>query len=155
MTILLDSLPTLSYYLVMESRRLTKRQAAWQGMNWIRPEKRLAIYLRDGLACCYCGDAIEQGATLTLDHIVAHSRGGRNEAANLVTCCKRCNGARGNRSWKAFAAKVAGYLNHGVTPEAIILHITTTRRRPVDVPAAKNLIGQRGGFSAACQGNRA
>jgi 5-methylcytosine-specific restriction endonuclease McrA len=32
----------------------TSRYEKRQGMNWIRPEKRLAIYLRDGLACCYC-----------------------------------------------------------------------------------------------------
>jgi len=38
-----------------------------QGMNWIRKEKRLAIYLRDGLACGYCGQSIEDGAKLTLD----------------------------------------------------------------------------------------
>lgn len=32
-----------------------------QGMNWIRKDKRLAIYMRDGMACVYCG--------LTLDHL--------------------------------------------------------------------------------------
>src|SRR5438128_11454104 len=38
------------------------RKVKNQGMNWIRPEKRLALYLRDGLACCYCGEAVEDGA---------------------------------------------------------------------------------------------
>lgn len=32
------------------------RKADWQGMNWIRQDKRLAIYLRDGLACVWCGE---------------------------------------------------------------------------------------------------
>lgn len=120
-----------------------------QGMNWIRPERRLAIYLRDGLACCYCGATVEDGAKLTLDHIVAHSKGGSNEAGNLVTCCHKCNSSRGNRSWRKFAAAVASYLNHGTTPEEIIAHISRTRKRVVDVAEAKEIISRRGGFSAA------
>ena len=65
---------------------MTKRKANWQGMNWIRQEKRLAIYLRDGMSCAYCGASVEGGAQLSLDHVKPHSRGGSNAAANLVTC---------------------------------------------------------------------
>lgn len=133
----------------MTTNRHNLSNGQGQGMNWIRPEKRLAIYLRDGLACCYCGESVEQDAKLTLDHLTPHSKGGLNEPANLVTSCHRCNSSRGNRSWKGFAAKVAGYLNHGVTPAAIIAHITNTRRRVIDVTAAKELIARRGGFTAA------
>ena len=123
-------------------------------MNWIRPEKRLAIYLRDGLACCYCGESIEDGAKLTLDHIVPYSRGGGNEAQNLVTCCHRCNSARGNRPWRKFAAKVADYLDHGVQAADIVRHINATRRRKLDVAAAKELISRRGSFVAAVKGEK-
>lgn len=56
-----------------------------QGMNWIRPTTRLAIYLRDGLACVYCGQALEDGVQLTLDHIKPWCRGGRHSPGNLVT----------------------------------------------------------------------
>jgi 5-methylcytosine-specific restriction endonuclease McrA len=70
----------------------------WQGMNWIRQEKRLAIYLRDGCACVWCGAKVEEGAQLTLDHVRCHSAGGSNAASNLVTACKRCNDSRGARS---------------------------------------------------------
>lgn len=118
-------------------------------MNWIRKEKRLAIYLRDGLACCYCGDSVEGGAKLTLDHLRAHANGGTNNPTNLVTCCHRCNSARGKRSWKAFAFKVADYVNHGVKASDIVQHITRTSRRAIDVPAAKLLMAQRGGFTQA------
>ena len=123
-----------------------------QGMNWIRPEKRLAIYLRDGLACCYCGAGIEDGTKLTLDHIRPYSSGGTNQGTNLVTCCHRCNCSRGKRSWKGFAGAVAQYLNHGVTAEQIEKHITSTRRRKLDLLAAKELMDRRGGFSAALKG---
>ena len=118
-------------------------------MNWIRPEKRLAIYLRDGLACCYCGESVEAGAKLTLDHLTPHSKGGSNEPTNLVTCCHRCNSSRGNRPWRKFAASVAEYLNHGVRTADIVSHIERTRRRVIDVAGATELIGRRGGFSAA------
>ena len=80
----------------MYNRGMSKRTENWQGMKWIRNEKRLAIYLRDGLACVYCAESVEDGATLTLDHLKTHFRGGSNEAGNLVTACKRCNSSRGN-----------------------------------------------------------
>ena len=91
-----------------------KRARDWQGMNWVRQSTRLAIYMRDGLACAYCGATIEDDAQLTLDHIRPHSAGGGNQAANLVTCCKRCNSARGDRPLRTFARSVADYLGHGL-----------------------------------------
>jgi hypothetical protein len=42
-------------------------------------------------------------------------------------------------------------LNHGITAEAIINHIETTIQRPLDVPAAKAILANRGGFTAAMQ----
>lgn len=120
-----------------------------QGMRWIRHEKRLALYLRDGLACAYCGYGIEDGAQLTLDHLHPHSTGGSNDATNLVTCCMRCNSSRGNRDYRQFAEAVAAYVNHDVTAAAILAHIATTVQRPFDVAAAKALIAQRGSFAQA------
>jgi len=121
-----------------------------QGMNWIRPEKRLAIYLRDGFACCYCGASIEHDeAKLTLDHLKPYIKGGGNDARNLVTCCHHCNSVRGSRPWRQFAAHVATYINHGVQREAITAHVQRTVRRALDVLAAKQLILERGGFSCA------
>ena len=132
-------------------KKKASRKERNQGMNWIRPEKRLAIYLRDGLACCYCGDTVEDGK-LTLDHLRPYASNGSNAPTNLVTCCAKCNSSRGKRSWKLFAGKVAAYLNHGVTATAIVQHVETTRRRSLDVAAAKTLIGRRGGFTAALKG---
>ena len=123
---------------------MSERKANWQGMNWIRQEKRLAIYLRDGLACVWCGDSVENGATLSLDHLKPHSKGGTNDATNLVCACARCNSSRGNRSVKKFAEVTAAYLNHGVKADDITSHIRRTVRRVLDVNAAKALIAQRG-----------
>jgi 5-methylcytosine-specific restriction endonuclease McrA len=77
---------------------MTTRQQGWQGSKWIRPERRLAIYLRDGLACVWCGAAVEDGVSLSLDHVTCRVHGGDNGNSNLVTACSRCNGSRGSRS---------------------------------------------------------
>jgi hypothetical protein len=122
-----------------------------QGMNWIRPSKRLAIYLRDGLACGYCHATIEQGARLTLDHLVPYSKGGTNDATNLVTACGRCNSSRGNRTVQTFIVSVAAYLNRAGAAPAIAAHIKRCRARTLDVPAAALLMANRGGFVAACR----
>ena len=121
-----------------------RSRGQWQGMNWIRQEKRLAIYLRDGLACAYCGDSVEDGATLTLDHLTPHSRGGSNATANLVTACERCNKSRGVRPVRTFCRAVAEYLNHDVTAREIERHVRATSRRALDMDEAKALIARRG-----------
>lgn len=70
------------------------------GMNWIRQEKRLSIYMRDNFSCLYCGVGIEQAEiVLTLDHVVHH---GSNDASNLVTACFDCNRAKSCWSLRKF-----------------------------------------------------
>ena len=125
-----------------------------QGMNWIRKEKRLAIYLRDGLACAYCGAGVEDSERLTLDHLKPYSNGGKNDQTNLVTCCLRCNSVRGNRPWQRFCTDVATYLDHSIHPQEIVNHIVKTSRRPINVPMAKTIIKRRGGFAAALRGGK-
>jgi len=81
-----------------------------QGSKWIRPEKRLAIYLRDGMACAYCGRGIEdtdESPQLTLDHITPRSKGGSNEATNLITACVRCNSRRKDMPLRTFIGAAA------------------------------------------------
>ena len=113
-----------------------------QGMNWIRREKRLAIYLRDGLACAYCGEGIEDGAQLTLDHLRPNSKGGSNEPANLVTACRRCNTHRGVRPVRSFCRAVAEYTGRSASEiERTVRRLT---RRTIDVSAAREMIARRG-----------
>ena len=64
------------------------------GSKWIRPEKRMAIYIRDGFDCVYCRGVFPLGTDLTLDHITPRSLGGSTDASNLVTCCLSCNSSR-------------------------------------------------------------
>lgn len=87
----------------MTNRNRTKNKAN-NGGKWIRPEKRRAIYVRDNLACVYCGKHIDEGIELTLDHVHPTELGGSNEAENLVTCCKQCNSAKGKKTIRQFLA---------------------------------------------------
>lgn len=121
------------------------------GAKWIRRDKRLAIYLRDGMACAYCGSVIEDGVTLGLDHLVPRSAGGGNEAANLITCCNKCNSSRGDRGVTEFVEAVAVYLNHGIQASEILDHIrtrTVQKLKPFR-DEAKVIIGRRSTFSKA------
>lgn len=122
------------------------RKENWQGMNWCRQNTRLAIYLRDGLACAYCGDSVENGVKLTLDHIQPHDLGGTNATCNLVTCCHRCNSSRGKRSVRAFASAVSEYLNHDVKASEIIKHINACASRDLKPyrEQARQMIALRG-----------
>jgi hypothetical protein len=133
-------------------RTQTERQKAWQGSKWITPLRRLAIYLRDGLACVYCGAAVEDGAQLSLDHLKCHVNGGGNESSNLVTCCKRCNSSRGSRTVAAFCRAVACYLNHGADPKQIERHVRACAKRSVPTAEARELLARRGGLTAALAG---
>lgn len=126
---------------------MTKRQSAWQGMNWIGRQRRLAIYLRDGLACVYCGASIEDGAQLTLDHLRTHVDGGGNESTNLVTCCKTCNSSRGARSVAAFCRAVAEYL--GRDPQETLRRVRNSARRVLPTAEARELLARRGSVKRA------
>jgi hypothetical protein len=122
------------------------RNVANQGGKWIRPEKRLAIYLRDRFTCTWCGEKLTE-LNATLDHLSPQSNGVNNLSKNLVSSCKRCNSARGNRSMTEFALVVASYINHGETCENILRRIRRRRRRRLSIEWAKALIGLHRSFS--------
>ena len=72
----------------------------------IRPDLRLALYLRDRFTCVYCLADLH-GAhpqDITLDHLVCDSHGGSNDPANLVTACRSCNCSRQDTPLNRFAS---------------------------------------------------
>lgn len=119
----------------------------WSGGKWITPTRRIALYLRDGMACVWCGAGIEDGIQLSLDHLKCNVKGGGNESSNLITCCTRCNSSRAHRSVTAFARALAAYLNHGVTPEQIVRRVRAAAKREVPIAQAKELLAVRGGIT--------
>ena len=50
------------------------------------------IFKRDRNRCVYCGTK----DSLTIDHVVPRSAGGRDSWDNLVTACQKCNAKKGN-----------------------------------------------------------
>jgi 5-methylcytosine-specific restriction endonuclease McrA len=128
-----------------------RHRGNWHGMNWIRQAKRLAIYLRDGLACAYCGASVESGTQFTLDHVHAHTHGGHNHESNLVTCCLRCNASKNSRTLAQFARAVAAYINHNVSAKQIVAHVRACTSRALGKYRleAKQLIARRGSASRA------
>ncbi len=106
--------------------------------RWIRVEKRLAIYVRDGFACAYCGTSLRNAAPadVTLDHLLPRSAGGTNDATNLVTACRSCNSSRQDRPWVDFATGGARD------------RIEQLRHAPLNMALARALIEDRAGDDA-------
>src|SRR5580693_3705194 len=111
---------------------MTIRHSRNHGMNWLRQEKRLAIYLRDQMRCLYCQAGTK--AWLSLDHLKPTCEGGGNESENLVTCCMSCNGRRAHRPWKTFA-------------KGAVRRIEKARLLPLPISAARALLAQHGGLA--------
>jgi len=57
--------------------------------------KKKLVLERDNYICVYCG---KQNHSMTVDHILPKSRGGKNTYMNTITSCKVCNHHKGNRT---------------------------------------------------------
>ena len=58
---------------------------------------RINVFGRDRFTCQYCGS--QPGtASLTYDHILPKSRGGKTEWLNIVTACLDCNNEKADRT---------------------------------------------------------
>jgi len=57
------------------------------------PATKKAILQRDKHQCAYCLDYGD-----TVDHIIPKSKGGNGTFGNLVACCRKCNGKKGNKT---------------------------------------------------------
>ena len=88
------------------AKKTTSRDGQHQASGqWIRTDKRLAIYLRDHMTCLYCLRDLHDAdpADITLDHLVCRSDGGANDETNLVTSCRSCNCSRKDQPLSRFA----------------------------------------------------
>lgn len=66
-------------------------QARWMDGRKVGQARRYAILRRDGFCCVYCGGRASPDRALEVDHILAASHGGGNQAGNLVSACWDCN----------------------------------------------------------------
>jgi len=56
------------------------------------------VWERDGHVCQYCEKKITVKADLTTDHVHPESRGGKTSYDNMVTCCRKCNAKKDNKT---------------------------------------------------------
>jgi 5-methylcytosine-specific restriction endonuclease McrA len=82
----------------------TRRRNAKRKENGIyKISKQELIKLNEG-SCFYCGST----QRITVDHVVAISRGGTDSIGNLVSACKSCNSQKRQLTimeWRLFRAK--------------------------------------------------
>jgi 5-methylcytosine-specific restriction endonuclease McrA len=72
-------------YAAQQRRRARKATAP---VNDLTRKQWRAIKAAFGNRCAYCGEHFER---LTMDHIIALSKGGSHTAANVVPACHSCN----------------------------------------------------------------
>lgn len=61
-------------------------------MAFINSGSRYRIYKRDNHRCLKCGCP----HSLTIDHVIPLSKGGKNHVDNYQTLCRKCNSKKGN-----------------------------------------------------------
>jgi 5-methylcytosine-specific restriction endonuclease McrA len=75
-------------------------EKCWELIEKHRLSKDKVLWYRDGKSCRYCGKRISLNS-MTKDHIIPKSKGGRNTYDNLICCCETCNKIKGRRDvWK-------------------------------------------------------
>jgi hypothetical protein len=72
---------------------------------------RFQILERDSYTCRFCGKRAPE-TELEVDHVMPRSKGGSDDASNLVTACRDCNRGKGDRvidlsrtDWNALLGK--------------------------------------------------
>lgn len=68
------------------------------------PLNRENVFKRDSYCCVYCGD--DNRKTLTLDHVIPQSKGGKDTWENLVTACRRCNGEKSDLTLEEYGKEI-------------------------------------------------
>lgn len=74
--------------------------------HWTHTRTRLAE--AQNWKCCFCGVYMTEHSgkknSVTVEHVVAQSKGGSDDPSNLAASCSRCNGNRGNADVEDFLA---------------------------------------------------
>lgn len=83
---------------------------------------RINVFSRDKYTCQYCGREPGTGS-LTYDHVLPRSRGGKTVWDNIATCCIPCNSKKADR-----------------TPEEAGMKLRTKPAKPSWTPHAKLII---------------
>ena len=88
-------------------RTRKKRELTMMGLQQVGVDVRVALLLRTGGGCWYCGNPLTM-ASVTVDHVVPLARGGNPVFDNLVACCNECNTAKGQSTLEEFRRRRGG-----------------------------------------------
>ena len=72
-----------------------------QQFFYYKRHKNVKARVKEGIlsefnhSCAYCGSKSKR---LTLDHVLAHSKGGMDSWRNLVPACAKCNASKGSKN---------------------------------------------------------
>lgn len=66
----------------------------------------------DGI-CWYCGVDLIPWKSFSVDHLIPISKGGGDEYANVVPCCRKCNIGKRDRNLEEFREKLAKRVEGG------------------------------------------
>lgn len=96
------------------------------------PFSKKNIFLRDDYRCQYCGKGFS-GASLTFDHVVPRSKGGKTSWTNIVSSCDTCNRSKGNKEYWVSPLGKTSPLNPPYKPNYFDL-AKKMRRRKLIIP---------------------
>lgn len=66
--------------------------------KWKAPRfRKKVLFNRDNWRCQYCSKKLHW-ESITIDHVMPSSRGGKTEWTNCVACCKSCNRRKDDRT---------------------------------------------------------
>ena len=87
------------------------------------PLNRENVYKRDNYECVYCGCSIPK--SLTLDHVIPQSKGGKDSWDNLVTACRTCNSEKSDLTLEEYGKEI---------PEPKRPHYLMLMRSVIEIP---------------------
>jgi len=99
--------------------------------EYLKPQPRASfkksnVFLRDNFTCQYTGKTLPVG-DLTYDHVIPKSKGGGKVWTNIVTCSRRINELKDNRTPKEAGLKL---LSRPYEPSTFELWEKARRHRP-------------------------
>lgn len=87
------------------SKRRTRRAREHDAPGNYTWAQVIRLHLLSDRRCSYCDEHVAQPEP---DHVVPISRSGRNDIGNILSCCQRCNGDKGDMTpteWAEYRAR--------------------------------------------------
>ena len=95
---------------------------------------RVAVFVRDKARCVYCGATYQNGARLSVDHVISRKRGGSDLYDNLVCACLTCNKDKAHFSLGAYLYELR---DRGQDTAGIAERVEAQRLSPIDWAAVE------------------